>query len=112
MILLDEHQSVVHDEETEPSGAIKASLLKCNVMCAYADESLLYRFNNKGDLFLVSLSRPKFHTAHLSAWDLANFKKEHRVATEKFVVRDIGCGRSCVYLDAYSFYVPTELLLR
>lgn len=112
MILLDEHLTLVHDEDQEPSQGIRDSLCKCNMTCAYAGESVLYRFNDKGDLFIAFLSSPKFHSIHIRHWELQLFKRERRLATDKFVVRDVGCANSKVYLDDCSFTVPTELLLR
>ena len=43
MILLDEHMQLVHDEEQQPSGQLRESLIRCNSMCAYASKDLLYR---------------------------------------------------------------------
>ena len=112
MILLDENLKIVHDEVNEPGEKIRQSLIQCNAMCAYLGENILYRFNDRGDLFLVFLSKPKFHSVHLGRWDREVFRRERRLASDTMVVRDIGCEQSRIYLDDYSFVVPTELLLR
>lgn len=112
LILLDENLKLVHDESEEPSETIREALIKCRVMCVYADTNTLYRFTDKGELFLYSLSKPKFHSAVLNRWDLEVFKRERRLATESLVVRDLGCEKSQIYMDNCSFAVPTELLVR
>lgn len=112
MILLDENRQIVHDEDSPPSDSIKEALVNQNAMCFYANEDVLYHFYPDGSLSLFSLSRPKFHVVRLSRFDLDFFCKEGRVATKDVVVRDVGCERSMVYMEGYSFYVPTELLHR
>ena len=112
MILLDEHMQLVHDEEQQPSDQLRESLIRCNSMCAYASKDLLYRFNDRGDLFVVSLSRPNFHSIAVKNWEREVFRRERRLALDNMVIRDIGCEQSRVYLDGFSFTVPTELLLR
>lgn len=112
MILLDEHLALVHDEEAEPSEAIRTSLMECGAVCTYAEPDILYRFDDKDVLFVASLSRPKFHTVSFDRWDRKSFQRSRRLATDQLVVRDIGCEKSMVYLDDYSFTIPTELLLR
>lgn len=112
MTLLDQNQKLIHDEDNVPSEQIRTALVRTGAQCFYAGEDVLYRFNDKGTLFLYSLSRPKFHSVALSRSDLEFFKRDGRVANATAVVRDVGCQRSMVYLEGYSFYVPTELLLR
>lgn len=112
MILLDEHYQVVHDEDTTPSEKLVESLHLCNFQYAYADENTLYRFNTRGDLYIVSLMKPKFQSVAFKVGELEEFRAHKKVATEKYVARDVGCELTRLYLDDCSFTVPTELLLR
>ena len=112
MILLDENLEIVHDEAEPPSDAIRESLIRSNAVCSYARKDILYRFCSNGSLSLYSLSDAKIRTVTLSAYDLAFFRKERRVATGTAIVRDIGCEQSRVYMEDCSFCIPTELLFR
>lgn len=112
MILLDENQQLVYDCGQRPSGRTRETLIQANATCFYASQDVLYRFNDKGTLFLISLSRPLFHSLHVKKWERELFQRERRVATDDAVIRDVGCGKSCVYMDGHSFYIPTELMFR
>lgn len=112
MYLLDEHQQILYDGETAPGERLRSSILKSGMFYTHAAPQLLYRFSDEGDLYIVDTSQKKFCLVVLPRKALDTFKRQGRVATDSFVVRDTGCKQSRVYLDTYSFTVPTELLLR
>ena len=110
MVLLDEHGLLLCDEDHQPGEQLRQALIQQGVACTYADEHTLYRHTGSGGIFIAVLTLPKFHTINLTAKELTMFRMVHRVATETFTIRDIGCQLARVYMDDCSFTVPLEVL--
>ena len=111
MIILTERGTVVHD--TPHYDAVSIEQVKAQgKVYKYCGDDILYRFDFATGLTIYKLTKPKFHVVHLSNEDLEAFKRQKRISTSDAVVRDIGCELACVYLDDYSFTVPTSLLYK
>ena len=110
MILVDSNLNLIHDEDKQPDSSYVESIINAGMGCKYADDQTLYRVDSKGVLFVCHLSKPKFMCAHLTADDIAELRRAQRLATDKIVVRGIGCDRIKVYADGYSFEFPAKLV--